>query len=116
MKKKCYQERRCEINTGIEKLKHELNMLNDEYMDSNHNDLQVGEKIQIITPARNLRRLGSDDIIPYPEEIRIAYVVGFEIGGYPNTDDVIPTLKKAKKDGSISKVNDWLFGNTIRKI
>lgn len=55
-------------------------------------------------PAYKTRLLWSNETKTIPEEKKFAYVTGYEIV----SNEVVPILMKAKKDGTISKLREYL--------
>ena len=107
MQKIEYEQRKLEIEATIKALKEELNQLQDEFI-SHHRIFADFEKVKIITKAHPYWTSESmnEPAGICPEETRYAFVVGYDVHMYwGNT--VMPKLKKCKKDGSISKVDDY---------
>lgn len=58
-------------------------------------------------PAHTVRILCDSKTKTIPEEKKFAYVTGYEIV----SNEVVPILMKAKKDGTISKLREYIpFG------
>lgn len=113
MKKKEYEKRRFDIEASIKALKEELNQLQDEYI-SHHKVFADFEKVEVITREHPYWRLdsGKEPAGIIPEKRRHAFVVGYEIDWYHN---VVPKLKKCKKDGTISLLSDC-FNSRLESI
>ena len=92
-----YETRRKEIQSEINKWKREMRDLENEYISSNQK-IPIGSKVCITTPACTEQWSGNST----PEKKRYAYVVGYEI----RFGEIEPQLMKAKKDGTISKLQD----------
>lgn len=88
------------LNTNLDKLE-------EKYIKENAK-FKIGEKVKIITPPYKYYSVstGEEKITNHNE--RFAFIAGFEID---YKGDVIPILKKAKKDGSISLINDRYIAN-----
>lgn len=107
MNKSYFEKRKAEIQLEIDSWKQELRDLEDEYKNSNQK-YPIGSKICITAPEHTGWKLMSKETVLFPERKRYAYVVGYEI----RCNNVIPILKKAKKDGTISKVYDSIMFET----
>ena len=103
MDKLYFKSRKTEIQSEIDGWRQELKDLEDEYVSSNQK-FPIGSKVCIITPAHTEWSSLTLKKISFPEEKRYAYITGYEI----RNNDVVPILMKAKKDGSISKIRDYL--------
>lgn len=55
-------------------------------------------------PAHTVKLLWGNETKTIPEEKKFAYVTGYEIV----SNEVVPILMKAKKDGTISKLREYL--------
>lgn len=104
MKKIEYEQRRLDIEASIKALKEELKQLQDEYI-SHHKVFADFEKIEVITREHPYwtSNSGKEPAGIKPETRRHAFVVGYEIDWRNN---VVPKLKKCKKDGTISNIRD----------
>lgn len=105
MEKSEFLTRKNEIENSIKALNDEKKRLENEYINSQR-VFADNEKIEIITKEHPYWTLGSGNEIAgiNPEEKRFAFVVGYRIN-YQN--EVEPRLKKCKKDGTISKMDDY---------
>lgn len=103
MNKSYFETRKTEIQSEIDSWKQELRDLEDEYISSNQK-FPIGSKVCIITPAHEGWTLDTREKITFPERKRYSYVTGYEI----SRNEVVPILMKAKKDGTISKIRDYI--------
>ena len=103
MDKSYFETRKAEIQSEIDSWKQELRDLEDEYISSNQK-FPVGSKVCITTPAHTGWLLHNHETVVFPEEKRYSYVIGYEI----RSGEVVPKLMKAKKDGTISKMRDYI--------
>lgn len=103
MNKSYFETRKTEIQSEIDSWEQELRDLKDEYISSNQK-FPIGSKVCITTPAHESWVLGSSEKITFPERKRYSYVTGYEIF----RNEVVPILMKAKKDGTISKIRDYI--------
>lgn len=103
MNKSRFLERKNHIQEEIESWKEELRDLEEEYISSNQ-QLPIGSKVCITTPAHTGMVLSTREKVTFPETKRYSYVTGYEI----RYDEVVPILMKAKKDGTISKIRDYI--------
>lgn len=105
MKKEKYIAQVKALNETIRQAKLKLQKTNEEYIETNRK-LEIEQIVTIRTPKHKTWVLGSNEERIIPEQKRKAVVVGFKI----NRDmEVEPVLKKIKKDGTISKLNDYLY-------
>lgn len=112
MDKSYFETRKAEIQSEIDSWKQEMRDLEDEYISSNQR-FPIGSKICITTPAHTGWMLHTREIVTIPEEKRYSYVIGYEI----RCGEVVPQLMKAKKDGTISKLRDYIsFERVIVKL
>lgn len=103
MDKSYFETRKAEIQSEIDSWSQELRDLEDEYISTNQK-FPIGSKICITTPAHTGWKLCTRETVIFPETRRYAYVTGYEI----NQNKVVPILMKAKKDGTISKLRDYI--------
>lgn len=103
MNKSYFETRKTEIQSEIDSWKQELRDLEDEYISSNQK-FPIGSKVCITTPAHEGWALSTREKITFPERKRYSYVTGYEIC----RNEVVPILMKAKKDGTISKIRDYI--------
>lgn len=101
MNKEEFIAKKAIIQEKMDTVKREMMDLKQAYIDSN-SPFPVGSKICIINPPFEGWAFDNRERIHIPEKRRYAYVEGYEIF----FDEVFPKLKKAKKDGSMSKTND----------
>lgn len=106
MEKEQYLKELKELNDSMDSLKNKLRVLKTSYIADNSN-FKIGDKVKIVSPPHPFFSIGGKKVITSHSE-RFAYVDGFEID---YNKDVVPTLKKAKKDGSISQHKDWFNSN-----
>ena len=71
---------------------------------SSNQKFPIGSKVCITTPAHEGWALSTREKITFPERKRYSYVTGYEICH----NEVVPILMKAKKDGTISKIRDYI--------
>ena len=98
-----FETRKTEIQSEIDSWKQELKDLEDEYISSNQK-FPIGSKVCITTPAHTGMVLSTREKVTFPEAKRYFYVTGYEI----RCKEVVPILMKAKKDGTISKIRDYI--------
>lgn len=103
MDKLYFEKRKSEIQSEIDDWKQEKRDLEDEYISSNQ-QFPIGSKVCITTPEHTGMVLSTREKVFFPEEKRYSYVVGYEI----RYNEVVPILMKAKKDGTISKIRDYV--------
>jgi hypothetical protein len=103
MDKSYFETRKTEIQSEIDSWKQELKDLEDEYISSNQK-FPIGSKVCITTPAHTGMVLSTREKVTFPEAKRYSYVTGYEI----RCKEVVPILMKAKKDGTISKIRDYI--------
>lgn len=107
MEKLNYQNAKKSIESSIDALKKQLQELTNDYIESNKTFVE-GSKVLITTEAQPYYKLNpvSNKVSEYvtKEEARFAFIVGYEVDYNHN---VVPLLKKCKKDGTISKNNDY---------
>lgn len=103
MDKLYFKTRKEEIQSKIGSCKKEMKELENEYIVSNQK-FPIGSKVCLTIPAYELRGLGINRIRIVPEEKKFAYVTGYEIVA----NEVVPILMKAKKDGTISKLREYM--------
>lgn len=103
MDKLYFKTRKEEIQSKIDSCKKEMKELKKEYISSNQK-FPVGSKICLTIPAHEVRDFANNRIRIVPEEKKFAYVTGYEIVA----DEVVPILMKAKKDGTISKLREYM--------
>lgn len=102
MDKSYFKTRKAEIQSEIDSWKQEMRDLEDEYISSNKK-FPIGSKVCLTIPAHTELYWGNKTKT-IPEEKKFAYVTGYEIV----SNEVIPILMKAKKDGTISKLREYL--------
>jgi len=101
MTKEEFIEKTAEQDRIRRKASDKLVDIKNAYIDSNKR-FDVGDKIEIKSPERKVG-WGSSKVIP--ESTRIAFVVGHKVSWYDNSIEYL--VKKAKKDGTVSSVNDY---------
>lgn len=102
MDKSYFETRKAEILSKINSYKKEMRELEDEYISSNQK-FPIGSKVYLTIPAHTSRLLWGNETKTIPEEKKLAYVTGYEIV----SNEVVPILRKAKKDGTISKLREY---------
>lgn len=104
-----------ELYNEIEEIRKRLSALKEEYIESSPlSQFKRGEKVKIYCPEKTVSY--SDGDYTYPEETRYAYVKGLDLDFHSN---VKLKLFKAKKDGSMSKLEDSYsphWGEIVQKI
>lgn len=86
--------------------------LKKEYISSNQK-FPIGSKVCLTIPAHTVQLLWGNETKTIPEEKKFAYVTGYEIV----SNEVLPILMKAKKDGTISKLREYIsFKQVIIKL
>ena len=105
MKKEHFITQKKLIEVQINNLKIELLKLKQEYIKSNAK-FEVGQKVKIITPPHKFWIANGEEGMTEHKE-RFAYIEGYAVD---HMNNVCPKLKKAKKDGTISKHDDWCRG------
>lgn len=108
MNKSFFETRKTEIQSEIDSWKQEMRDLEDEYISSNQK-FPIGSKVCITIPAHTGCFLHNRETVTFPEEKRFAYITGYEI----QCNEVVPILMKAKKDGTISKIREYI---TFKKV
>ena len=103
MDKSYFETRKKEIQSEIDSWKQKLKDLEDEYISSSQK-FPIGSKVCITTPAHTGMVLSTREKVTFPEAKRYSYVTGYEIW----CNEVVPILMKAKKDGTISKIRDYI--------
>lgn len=103
MDKSYFETRKAEIQSEIDSWKQEMRDLEDEYISSNQK-FPIGSKVCITTPAHTGWLLHNRETVTFPEEKKFSYITGYEI----RCNEVVPILMKAKKDGTISKLRDYI--------
>ena len=103
MIKEEFKAKREIINSKIRELNNEMMKLKKEYIKSNEN-YPIGSKVCLTIPAHTVRILCDSKTKTIPEEKKFAYVTGYEIV----SNEVVPILMKAKKDGTISKLREYI--------
>lgn len=101
MNKEEFIAKKAIIQEKMDAVKREMMDLKQAYIDSNA-PFPVGSKICIINPPFEGWAFDNRERIHIPERRRYAYIEGYTI----IFDEVYPKLKKAKKDGSMSKAAD----------
>ncbi len=104
MDKTYFETRKNEIQSEIDRWKQKLVDLEDQYISSNQK-FPIGSKVCITIPSYIKTFLTTGEMIVVQERKRFAYVTGYEI----RVNEVFPTLMKAKKDGTISKIRDFVI-------
>lgn len=105
MNKEEFISKRDTINSKINELNNEMIRLKKEYIESNIK-YPIGSKVCITTPASVYTSLHDLTSVTVPETKQYAYIVGYRIEYF---GDLKPLIKKAKKDGTISKT--YLYVN-----
>jgi hypothetical protein len=106
MDKSYFKTRKAEIQFEIDNWKQKMIRLEKEYISSNQK-FPIGSKVCLTIPAHTVRILCDSKTKTIPEEKKFAYVTGYEIV----SNEVVPILMKAKKDGTISKLREYIpFG------
>lgn len=106
MDKLYFKTRKEEIQSKIDSCKKEMKELENEYIASNQK-FPIGSKVCLTIPAHTVKLLWGNETKTIPEEKKFAYVTGYEIV----SNEVVPILMKAKKDGTISKLREYIpFG------
>lgn len=103
MDKLYFKTRKEEIQSKIDSCKKEMKELENEYIASNQK-FPIGSKVCLTIPAHTVKLLWGNETKTIPEEKKFAYVTGYEIV----SNEVVPILMKAKKDGTISKLREYL--------
>lgn len=103
MDKSYFKTRKAEIQSEINSRKQEMRDLEDEYISSNKK-FPIGSKVCLTIPAHTVRSLFGSKTKTIPEEKKFAYVTGYEI----ERNEVVPILMRAKKDGIISKLREYI--------
>ena len=98
MDKSYFKTRKAEIQSEIDSWKQEMRDLEDEYISSNKK-FPIGSKVCLTIPAHTVKLLWGNETKTIPEEKKFAYVTGYEIV----SNEVVPILMKAKKDGTIER-------------
>lgn len=105
MDKSYFKTRKAEIQFEIDNWKQKMIRLKKEYISSNQK-FPIGSKVCLTIPAHTVRILCDSKTKTIPEK-KFAYVTGYEIV----SNEVVPILMKAKKDGTISKLREYIpFG------
>lgn len=104
-----------QLEERIEEIRRLQDALKQEYINSSPlSQFNIGEKVQIFIPERTVKYIGSE--YTHPEQTRYAYVKGI---GLDFNLNVKLKLYKAKKDGTMSKLEDSYiphWGETVKKI
>jgi hypothetical protein len=106
MKKANFIKIKKQIKEHITALNEELIRAEKEYIESKKT-FKVGQKVEITTPEQKgwtISRGKYEEVI-IPERKRYAFVFDYEID---YEYDVVPVYKRCKKDGSISKIKDYV--------
>lgn len=103
MDKSYFETRKAEIQSKIDSYNKEMRELNNEYISSNQK-FPIGSKVCLTIPAHTVRSLFGSKTKIIPEEKKFAYVTGYKI----ERNEVVPILMKAKKDGTISKLREYI--------
>ena len=103
MDKKDYLQNKKEAEEKIQAEKEWLAEIKREYIESNA-EYDVGERVKVVTPPHKYWTLGTRKEGMTEHAERFAYVDGYEI---TYKGDIKPTLKKEKKDGTVSKQRDY---------
>ena len=106
MEKEQYITNKKEIETKINDLRIELKNLNNQYI-SSKTDFSSGERVKVFTPERKASFMGKPGNELLPEKTRFAYFERYEID---YSGDLVPILSKEKKDGTPSKIRDYVGG------
>lgn len=103
MNKEKYFEKKRKLRQEINDLQTQLRSLEETYIESN-SEFLVGEKVKVITPEYSFSRADKSTGKTSKKE-RFAYVNYNKIN---YLDNVEPILIKEKKDGTPSKIRDYL--------
>jgi hypothetical protein len=96
MTKSEYIKNKQKIEDQIRDLRQKLKYLKSEYIEANR-IFKDGEKVKV-TNATNSKE-------------KFAFVYGYTVDSFSN--DLVPKIKRCKKDGTMSKVNDYLWLSDI---
>lgn len=106
-----YKENITPIVDSINELHAELREARQEHIDT-YKPYNIGDKLKLTRIA--VAGMNSEgEYTVSPERIYYAYVYDFRIGGSGN---VIPKLKKAKKDGSMGKREEYGYAGKIELV
>lgn len=94
MNRSTYILKNAEIQSRVANLKQKLKDLQQEYISSNQ-PFPIGSKVCLLIPAKE----GDEE----SENKRYAYVIGYKIV----SDKVVPRMKMANEDGSISHIDEY---------
>lgn len=110
MNKEEFKSKKEIINSKIRELNNEMMKLKKEYIKSNEN-YPIGSKVCVTIPSSVYTILDTLESSAVPESKQYAYIVDYEID---HRDNVVPCLKKVKKDGTASTFNLYVnFENCI---
>jgi hypothetical protein len=97
------------LRDQIDSIKESIEATKNHYIETNRK-FQDGQKVKITTPDRNMYSFSDDDYSTHKGSVRFAYVSGYKVN-YSSEVEIL--LKKAKKDGTMSKVNDGLWRDEV---
>ena len=100
-----YIENKQKIEDTIRDLRQQLKSLESQYIESNR-IFKDGEKVKITTKEHPFWTISKGKSVSgiSPKRERFAFVYEYELF----CDEPKPVLKKCKKDGTMSKVNDYI--------
>lgn len=96
----------------IEQIKAQIKNLDKAYIEANKN-FESMDIVEITTPAREVTNLFTGEKETLPESKRMGIVVENYIDWENN---VVPFVKKMKKNGTMSKNKDYITGGEILKM
>ena len=111
MSKEEYIEQKEVLIMKIEQIKAQIKNLDKEYIEANKK-FESMDIVEITTPAREVTNLFTGKKETLPESKRMGIVVENYIDWENN---VVPFVKKMKKDGTMSKNKDYIMQDEILK-
>lgn len=109
MTKEEYIKKSDELKAQVNELNERLIEVKNEYIASNQ-PYPIGSKVRVTYPAWKVRGYVGEETIE-PERSECFYVSGYEI----HSTHILPILMRIKKDGSMSKVREYIHNtNNIR--
>ena len=111
MSKEEYIEQKEVLIMKIEQIKAQIKNLDKEYIEANKK-FESMDIVEITTPAREVTNLFTGMKETLPENKRMGIVVENYIDWENN---VVPFVKKMKKDGTMSKNKDYIMQDDILK-